>query len=278
MGVQSEAGVRQAGRCSADNDPPTKRMSSRYISHRYGEREEVRSSRESRATSRATSRAPSIAPSLAGSRASSVLDLSSIQPRATSQAPCALQSGLRPKRWSSAMEYSNQRQEFSTSSGLPPMPRSRPSRSLRPLSSSYSDALIKSSQRLRERSSTPPPPPPILDIKPTPFKTNIDYYRGKTKSIYEKEPIFRDFARNIPLSQSLDDSSNLHELKRDFQKLVSARDPALGRPDPLKPSAGQNRLYQPKSEMLSQRHKSQAPAPVILPYIYVYHRDTSRST
>ena len=134
-------------------------------------------------------------------------------------------------------------------------------------------------------------------IKPTPFKTNIDYYRGKTKSIYEKEPIFRDFARNIPLSQSLDDSSNLHELKRDFQKLVSARDPALGRPDPLKPSAvsqnistftvclldscllelihlgqGQNRLYQPKSEMLSQRHKSQAPAPVILPYIYVYHR------
>ena len=74
-------------------------------------------------------------------------------------------------------------------------------------------------------------------IKPTPFKTNIDYYRGKTKSIYEKEPIFRDFARNIPLSQSLDDSSSLHELKRDFQRLVSARDPVLGRPDPLKPSA-----------------------------------------
>merc|ERR1711934_138916 len=248
-------------------------MSSRYISHKYGEREEVRSSRT---TSRATSRAPSVAPSMAGSRASSVLDLSSIQPRATSQAPRGLPSGPRPKRWSSAMEYSNQRQEFSTSSGLPPMPRSRPSS--RPLSSSYSDALIKSSQRLRERSATPPPPPPILDIKPTPFKTNIDYYRGKTKSIYEKEPIFRDFARNIPLSQSLDDSSNLHELKRDFQKLVSARDPVLGRPDPLKPSAGQNRLYQPKSEMLSQRHKSQAPAPVILPYIYVYHRDTSRST
>ena len=77
----------------------------------------------------------------------------------------------------------------------------------------------------------------LCSIKPTPFKTNIDYYRGKTKSIYEKEPIFRDFARNIPLSQSLDDSSSLHSLKRDFQKLVSARDPVLGRPDPLKPSA-----------------------------------------
>jgi len=211
---------------------------------------------------------------MAGSRASSVLDLSAIQPRATSQAPSGLPSGPRPKRWSSAMEYSNQRHEFSTSSGLPPMPRT----SRRPLSSSYSDALIKSSQRLRERSATPPPPPPILDIKPTPFKTNIDYYRGKTKSIYEKEPMFRDFARNIPLSQSIDDSTSLHSLKRDFQKLVSAKDPELGRPDPLKPSAGQNRLYQPKSEMLSQRHKSQAPAPIILPYIYVYHRDTARST
>merc|ERR1711970_1536056 len=235
-GTRAGAPVSQAGEKT--------RMSSRYISHRYGEREEVRSSRT---TSRASSRAPSMAPSMAGSRASSVLDLSSIQPRATSQAPRGLPSGPRPKRWSSAMEYSNQRQEFSTSSGLPPMPRSRPS--ARPLSSSYSDALIKSSQRLRERSATPPPPPPILDIKPTPFKTNIDYYRGKT------EPIYRDFARNIPLSQSLDDSTSLHELKRDFQKLVSARDPVLGRPDPLKPSAGQNRLYQPKSEMLSARHK-----------------------
>merc|ERR1712055_514088 len=270
-GGRGQAGRQVLHQSSHSTSRPT-RMSSRYISHKYGEREEVRSSRT---TSRATSRAPSTAPSMAGSRASSVLDLSSIQPRATSQAPRGLPSGPRPKRWSSAMEYSNQRQEFSTSSGLPPMPRSRPS--TRPLSS-YSDALIKSSQRLRERSATPPPPLPILDIKPTPFKTNIDYYRGKTKSIYEKEPIFRDFARNIPLSQSLDDSTSLHDLKRDFQKLVSARDPVLGRPDPLKPSAGQNRLYQPKSEMLSQRHKSQAPAPIILPYIYVYHRDTARST
>merc|ERR1712210_220937 len=178
-GGRGQAG-RQVLHQSSHSTSRPNRMSSRYISHKYGEREEVRSSR---ATSRATSRAPSVAPSMAGSRASSVLDLSRIQPRATSQAPRGLPSGPRPKRWSSAMEYSNQRQEFSTSSGLPPMPRSRPS--TRPLSS-YSDALIKSSQRLRERSATPPPLP-ILDIKPTPFKTNIDYYRGKTKSIYEKE-------------------------------------------------------------------------------------------
>merc|ERR1712037_346375 len=161
-GGRGQAG-RQVLHQSSHSTSRPNRMSSRYISHKYGEREEVRSSRT---TSRATSRAPS------------VLDLSSIQPRATSQAPLGLPSGPRPKRWSSAMEYSNQRQEFSTSSGLPPMPRSRPS--TRPLSSSYSDALIKSSQRLRERSATPPPPPPISNIKPTPFKTNIDYYRGKT--------------------------------------------------------------------------------------------------
>merc|ERR1711971_1141725 len=112
QGSARQAGARLLSRGEA-------RMSSRYISHRYGEREEVRSSR---ATSRASSRAPSMTPSLAGSRASSVLDLSSIHPRATSQAPRGLPSGPRPKRWSSAMEYSNQRMEFSTSSGLPPMP------------------------------------------------------------------------------------------------------------------------------------------------------------
>ena len=30
----------------------------------------------------------------------------------------------------------------------------------------------------------------------------MDYYRGKVKSVYEKEPGFRDFVRNIPLSES----------------------------------------------------------------------------
>ena len=69
----------------------------------------------------------------------------------------------------------------------------------------------------------------IISIKPTPFKTNIDYYRGKTKSIYEKEPMFRDFARNIPLSQV-----NLKDSNFD---IFPTRDPELGRPDPLKPSA-----------------------------------------
>ena len=182
-------------------------------------------------------------------------------------------SYTRPSSSSSSRACSSSPRRASSSifsSGLPPMPRSR--RPSRPLSSSYSDALIKSSQvtllpktkvfflnicfSFSETQGTFGNSTPTSSnlrvssdslgfdlniffhsIKPTPFKTNIDYYRGKTKSIYEKEPIFRDFARNIPLSQSLDDSTSLHELKRDFQKLVSARDPVLGRPDPLKPSA-----------------------------------------
>ena len=36
----------------------------------------------------------------------------------------------------------------------------------------------------------------------TPYHCNMDYYRGKVKSVYEKEPYFKDFVRNIPLSES----------------------------------------------------------------------------
>ena len=70
---------------------------------------------------------------------------------------------------------------------------------------------------------------------PNPYKSNVDYYRGHTKSIYEREPIFKDFARNIPLSQqNLLDSSNLTSLKNNFQSLVASR--AGGqKPDPLRP-------------------------------------------
>lgn len=176
--------------------------------------------------------------------------------------------GSRSKRWSSALDY--QRPPALTS--LPPV-APRPSRT-RPSTSSYSDALIKSSQRLRERSLTPPRPPPLTDVKPTPYKCNLDYYRGMTKSVYEKEPMFRDFARNIPLSQAnVYDNSNLASLKKDFHSMLYSKDP-IGPPDPLKPSAGINRAYEPKSALLSSKHKAQASRPCVLPFIYVYHRGT----
>ena len=76
--------------------------------------------------------------------------------------------------------------------------------------------------------------------QPNPYKSNLDYYRGRTKSVYEREPIFKDFARNIPLSQqNLWDNANLTSLKKDFQRLLATRSQStkmdLGLPDPLRP-------------------------------------------
>ena len=144
---------------------------------------------------------------------------------------------------------------------------------------------------------------------PNPYKSNVDYYRGHTKSIYEREPIFKDFARNIPLSQqNLLDSSNLTSLKNNFQRLVASR--AGGqKPDPLRPLAVrcfpwqlflfwhiscigifldlsdqtndkssncpqiQTRNQRSASEALAEKHqRSRSSTPVVLPHIYVYHR------
>ena len=71
----------------------------------------------------------------------------------------------------------------------------------------------------------------------SPYHSNLDYYRGKVKSVYEKEPCFKDFVRNIPLSESnVYDQNNLSRLKRRFQSLVSDRWGRDATPDPLKPS------------------------------------------
>ena len=116
---------------------------------------------------------------------------------------------------------------------------------------------------------------PLPSIKPTPYKTNLDFYRGRTKSVYETETMFRDFARSIPLSQSnLYDNTNLSGLKRDFQSLLVERHPVpqVCRPDPLSPSVRDFSPREPMSEVLARKHRVQSAGPVVLPYIYVYHR------
>ena len=71
----------------------------------------------------------------------------------------------------------------------------------------------------------------------SPYHSNLDYYRGKVKSVYEKEPCFKDFVRNIPLSESnVYDMNNLSRLKRRFHSMVSDRWGRDSTPDPLKPS------------------------------------------
>ena len=65
----------------------------------------------------------------------------------------------------------------------------------------------------------------------------MDYYRGKTKSIYEKEPYFPDFVNNLPLTEAnLYDTENLSKIKQRFNSLVQNKLCREGTPDPFKPS------------------------------------------
>ena len=72
----------------------------------------------------------------------------------------------------------------------------------------------------------------------------MDYYRGKVKSVYEKEPAFKDFYRNIPLSESnFYNSHNLTRIKHRFNNLVQnkmGRDQMISRYDPYTPSGVSN--------------------------------------
>merc|ERR1711953_114127 len=139
----------------------------------------------------------------------------------------------------------------------------------------YTDALIRSSQRLRERSMSPPAAPPTLE-KVSPYKCNMDYYRGKVKSLYEKEPCFKDFVRHIPLSESnMYDMNNLSRIKRRFSSIVQDRWGRDSTPDPLKPSRNTSEVYEPVADKLAVKHKSIPYGSHPLPYIYVYHRSTN---
>ena len=65
----------------------------------------------------------------------------------------------------------------------------------------------------------------------------MDYYRGKVKSVYEKEPIFKDFVRNIPLSESnIYDNTNLSRIKSRFNTMMQDKWGRDQTPDPFKPS------------------------------------------
>ena len=72
----------------------------------------------------------------------------------------------------------------------------------------------------------------------------MDYYRGKVKSVYEKEPMFKDFVRNIPLSESsLYDNTNLSRIKRRFNNLLQDKWGRDQTPDPLQPSKVNNKSW-----------------------------------
>ena len=72
------------------------------------------------------------------------------------------------------------------------------------------------------------------------YRSNQDYYRGKVRSVYEKEPMFREFVRNISLSEmNFYEHRNLSVLKQRFNTMVQARHgmDAATKYDPYTPSA-----------------------------------------
>ena len=126
----------------------------------------------------------------------------------------------------------------------------------------------------------------------------MDYYRGKVKSVYEKEPAFKDFYRNIPLSETnFYDNHNLTRIKHRFNNLVQnkmGRDQMNSRYDPYTPSGVRiinivdikqsNRIYfkrlsgifEPASGKLALKHKAVPRTPAPLPLIHIYHRNSRR--
>ena len=51
-----------------------------------------------------------------------------------------------------------------------------------------------------------------------------DFYRGKTKSIYEREPLFKDFVQTIPQRYggpiNIYNTGTLDTIKHDFKNMV----------------------------------------------------------
>merc|ERR1711915_283173 len=58
-----------------------------------------------------------------------------------------------------------------------------------------------------------------------PYSSNQDYYRGKVKSIYERDPLFSDFMDSLPpeRTRNLYNAGNLTNLKEQFQYMVQDR-------------------------------------------------------
>jgi len=144
---------------------------------------------------------------------------------------------------------------------------------------SYNQALIKSSQKLRKECLTKRLPPPLI-IESSPYKVNADYYRGKVKSVYETEPLFEDFVKNIsPKETNLYDVDNMLILKKEFDNLVHEKGDLFLDSDPYNPSTTKvttKTFYQPQADLLSAKHKNNRTVLLSLPCLSCYHRSTRK--
>merc|ERR1712029_1069 len=147
----------------------------------------------------------------------------------------------------------------------------RTSSSSSPSSSVYTSALIKQSKQLRNRSMSPTAGPTINIIRQSQSNNN-EYFKGRVKSVYEKEPMFKDFLRNLSLTeQSNYENKNLTTLKKRFNKMVQDKHGLdnSSKHDPLIPSRNLYCAYEPKSSYFQQKPKP-PPAPQIVPHLHIY--------
>ena len=116
-----------------------------------------------------------------------------------------------------------------------------------------------------------------------------DFYRGKIKSIYEREPLFDDFCRTIPHrygSINIYNAGTLDSIKNDFKSMVedkwkrkTLKDPSVemnfgAKVYPWRDMAVKER--EPASARIFRVHdaRPRASTPVNMPRVYVYHRST----
>merc|ERR1719412_2915880 len=160
------------------------------------------------------------------------------------------------------------------------------------------------SRRLRERSIPPPPPypakiepvrppsptggkPPMLPSGGPPRVVASEFYRGKVKSIYEREPLFKDFCHIIPQKYgpiNIYNQECVSTLKTDFKAMVEdkmrrkdLKDPSIESNYLAKAYAWRDLVVKPTEPASARLFREQASRPRMMspetnPKIYVYHR------
>jgi len=179
-----------------------------------------------------------------------------------------------------ARKYGDSSQARSRTSSVVRESSSRASSQVRDNSSYYSRGTSAS----RSRSSTP-----TEYSSGSSYNTNQDYYRGKTKSIYERNSLFNDFVSSLPSASTttnMYNSGNLTCLKEQFQTMVQDKwsrkqmgDPSVCHDMALKTSGWSNYIgksSESASESLGRKHSRAMleTSHYNLPNITVYHRST----
>jgi len=170
----------------------------------------------------------------------------------------------------------------------------------------YTEILCTASRRLRERSIPPPPPypakiepvrppsptggkPPMSSSMAPPRVVASEFYRGKIKSIYEREPLFKDFCHIIPHKYgpiNIYNQDTVSTLKTDFKAMVEdkmrrkdLKDPSIESNYLAKAYAWRDLVVKPTEPASARLFREQASRPRMMspeanPKIYVYHRST----